>query len=183
MGDVWLLKFAWPLGLSGDIPLFSHPRHSSLRAWRSTEGEQGYAYLAANAPVGMPLPSRMGGDWTRLVPILELAGASQGASASWHYVVETDVLPAKEDDFNAWYDQEHLPGLASVPGTVRAVRYASMWASPRYYACYDLVSADSLGNPAWLAVRNTSWSSRIRPVFRNTRRTMFRRALREVSGS
>ena len=43
--------------------------------------------------------------------------------APYHYVVETDVLPGHEDDLNAWYAQEHLPGLAAVPGTVRAARY------------------------------------------------------------
>ena len=31
-----------------------------------------------------------------------------------------------------------------------------------------------VGSPEWLAVRATDWSSRVRPAFRNTRRTMFR---------
>jgi hypothetical protein len=51
--------------------------------------------------------------------------------------VESDVLPAHEDAFNAWYDHEHLPGLAAVPGTVRAARYISAAGAPRYYACLD----------------------------------------------
>lgn len=85
------------------------------------------------------------------------------------------MLEGHDDDLNAWYAQEHLPGLASVAGTVRAARYLDAAGSPRYYACYDLASPEALGSPAWLAVRGTAWSARVRPAFRNTRRTMFRR--------
>jgi hypothetical protein len=35
-----------------------------------------------------------------------------------------DVLPGSEADFDPWYEQEHLPGLASVPGTVRATPWS-----------------------------------------------------------
>ena len=52
---------------------------------------------------------------------------------------------------------------------------------PTYIACYDLVSADVLGCEAWLAVRGTEWSSRVRPLFRNTRRTMHAPAQRGES--
>ena len=105
-----------------------------------------------------------------------MAGASAGADAPYHYVVETDVLPEREADFDAWYGQEHLPGLAAVPGTVRAARYVRAEGSPRHHACYDLASLDTFGSPPWLAVRATDWSSRVRPSFRNTRRIMFERA-------
>ncbi len=103
----------------------------------------------------------------------DLPGASAGAAAPWHYIVETDVEPRAEADLNAWYDTEHLPGLASVPGTVRAQRYMNEQASPRYHACYDLQTQQTFGSPPWLAVRATAWSARVRPNFRNTLRTMF----------
>ena len=90
-------------------------------------------------------------------PIANAAhSASAGQAPPYHYVVETDVLPEYEDDLNAWYAQEHLPGLACVPGTMRAARYVDTAGSPRYYACYDLASPDILGCPAWLAVRETA---------------------------
>lgn len=70
------------------------------------------------------------------------------------------MLPEAEQDLNAWYDQEHLPGLASVPGTVRAMRFECRDESPRYLACYDLHTRETFGSPPWLAVRATDWSSR-----------------------
>jgi hypothetical protein len=172
-GDLWLLKFTWP-GISGtaaavspDVPA----ARAGLEVWHSIDGMLGYAYL----PVLSPKP---GPAWLRLVRTLAPPAASAGEVAPYHYVVETDVEPGKEDDFNAWYDQEHLPGLAAVPGTVRAARYvdADATASPRSYACYDLLSPATLESAPWLAVRGTPWSARVRPTFRNTRRTMFVRA-------
>jgi hypothetical protein len=36
-----------------------------------------------------------------------------------------NVAPEAENDFNAWYDEEHLVALARVPGTLAARRYGS----------------------------------------------------------
>lgn len=106
---------------------------------------------------------------------LDVAGHSGGKVAQWHYVVETDVRAEAEDDFNAWYVTEHLPGLAAVPGTIRARRYIST-ASPKHYAAYDLETRETFGSTPWLAVRASDWSARVRPNFFNTKRTMFTNA-------
>lgn len=119
-----------------------------------------------------PLP---GFEVTRLAPVLDMAGASSGEEARFHYVVETDVDPANAQELADWYAQEHLPGLAAVPGNIRARRLENIDGGPRSFACYDLVEPQVLESAAWLAVRETAWSSRVRPMFRNTRRTMFER--------
>lgn len=112
----------------------------------------------------------------RFVRLQTVAGASDGATAGWRYVVETDVLEAQEADFNAWYAEEHLPGLAAVPGVVRAARYVrESGAGPRYHACYDLATIDAFNSPPWLAVRASAWSDRVRPAFEHTTRIMYRR--------
>ena len=152
-----------------------------LHVFRAVDMEEGCAYAAPvegqeawrpGPTVGAGLPSA---TVSRLSLLMDLPGASAGADAPYHYVVETDVLPEREADFNAWYEREHLPGLASVPGTVRAMRFRNVDHRPRYHACYDLVRRETLGSPPWLAVRGTPWSDRVRPAFFNTRRTMFRR--------
>lgn len=107
---------------------------------------------------------------------LDVAGSSSGKEPAWHYVVETDVLAQAEDDFNDWYSTEHLPGLAAVPGTIRARRYLCTDSSPRHYATYDLETKETFGSEPWLAVRASAWSSRVRPNFINTARTLFKKA-------
>jgi len=154
----------------------------SVSAFAALEEEDTYVYLRG-APDALPeiqarLAESFPGARARVLhQTLDLAGASAGQDAPWHYIVETDVVPEAEADLNAWYDQEHLPGLASVPGTVRAMRYECRDEAPRYLACYDLHTRETFGSPPWLAVRATDWSSRVRPSFRNTRRTMFRKIL------
>lgn len=111
----------------------------------------------------------------KLLPLFDVPGASRGEAAPFHYVVEMDVVPEHEADLNAWYDEEHMPGLAACPGSVRARRFRNPEGSPRYHSCYDLARTETLGSPPWLAVRYTKWSDRVRPHFRNAKRTMFKR--------
>ena len=110
---------------------------------------------------------------SRLELLQQLEGASHGQAAPFHYVVEMTPDPGFEDELQQWYDTEHLPGLARVPGCVLAQRWWNHDAGPKSLACYDLISAQTLGSPAWLAVRNTPWSAHMRPHFTQTRRTMF----------
>ena len=126
-----------------------------------------------------PLAAERLGDPAATVSVLELLlekpGPADGEAAPFHYVVETDADDANLAELNEWYQQEHLPGLAAVPGTVRARRYLRTQGKPRFVACYDLVTPAAMEHPAWLAVRHTEWSSRVRPMFRNTFRTLYTR--------
>jgi hypothetical protein len=156
--------------LSGDgKPGLASPDGAIVTWWRAVEGKQWRGYCTTG-PEGLPAP------WTELIPVLDLAGASHGQTAAYHYVVETDVPDHGLADFNAWYETEHLPGLARVPGTIRARRYLRKTGHPRSLACYDLVSPAAMERAEWLAVRYTEWSSRVRPLFFNTRRVLYARA-------
>lgn len=175
MKDIWLLKHDTPSDAVSQALASMQAQAPELQTWHALDGSGCYCFTPGQAPT--LAASALAGTWQRLRCVQELAGASAGQAFSNHYIVETDVLPQFEDDLNAWYAQEHLPGLAGVPGTVRAARYVDDEGSPKYYACYDLTDANVLGSPAWLAVRATPWSARVRPAFRNTRRTMFQRAM------
>lgn len=107
-------------------------------------------------------------------------GASSGTCAGFHYTVETDAADGWEEEIFRWYDTEHMPGLAAVPGCVLAQRFLNGDGGPHSHACYHLTDPKVLESEAWLAVRRSAWSDRVRPQFRNTRRTMFRTLL--VSG-
>ena len=150
---------------------------------RSLDDAELYAYLFLREPVDVA-SATLAAELARvagapavegLARLQDLRGASHGEAAVFHYVVETDVVPEAERDLNDWYDVEHLPGLAAVPGTIRALRFLNLDGAPHYHSCYELVAQETLGSPAWLAVRHTAWSDRVRPNFRDTKRTMFRR--------
>ena len=155
-------------------------------AW-AAGGSSVYVYACADATGRSAVePSQLAADfaqrcaWARdvraseLELMLDVPGASQGEAAVFHYVVETDPEAGWMPEIARWYDNEHMPGLAAVPGCIRAMRFVNHGHGPLSLACYDLVREDTLGSPAWLAVRGTPWSDIARPHFTNTRRTMFR---------
>jgi hypothetical protein len=110
---------------------------------------------------------------SRLETVLDLQGASHTEKPIFHYVVETDAEAGWMPEIARWYDTEHMPGLAAVPGCIRATRMRNHDHGPQSLASYDLVSTQTLGSTPWLAVRNTAWSDIARPHFINTKRTMF----------
>jgi hypothetical protein len=110
---------------------------------------------------------------SRLETVLDLQGASHTETPIFHYVVETDAEEGWMSEIARWYDTEHMPGLAAIPGCIRATRMLNHDHGPQSLACYDLVSTQTLGSAPWLAVRNTAWSDIARPHFTNTKRSMF----------
>ena len=92
-----------------------------------------------------------------------------------------NVTPEGEDDFNAWYDEEHLPALLAVPGTLMARRYRSAVEGDgvrRYVAIYHLDSPEVTQSDAWKTAIDTPWSARVRPHFRDHLRILTRRYVR-----
>jgi hypothetical protein len=92
----------------------------------------------------------------------------------WLYIVHTDIPEEIVAEYNEWYDREHLPRLVTVPGVVRARRYAATAASPRYLTAYELEDRNAFDSPEGLQARKTPWTEKMRAVFRNTRRAMCR---------
>lgn len=71
-----------------------------------------------------------------------------------------------EEEFNDWYDTEHLPQRRALPGFVSASRWVCFDGWPRWMALYDLTSTDALESDAYRAVsgaNSTPWSRRILP--------------------
>ena len=75
-----------------------------------------------------------------------------------------DVPAAHEEEFNRWYDIEHLPLLLQVPGVLGARRFRASSGSPRYIALYDLSDIHAPEHPAWKSAVNTEWTKRIDEV-------------------
>jgi hypothetical protein len=88
------------------------------------------------------------------------------------------VAPEHEHEFNEWYNTEHIPALAAVPGTLSARRYRGSGAAQRYVAVYHLASPDVPDSAAWKNAANTPWTERMRPHFRDHLRIVSRRYTR-----
>ena len=115
-------------------------------------------------------------EGTQLTPGDEAAPANAGGLL----LNAMNVTAEAEADFNAWYDEEHLPALAAVPGTLSARRYRSdeEGGTHRYVAIYHLESPDVPRSDAWKAAVDTPWSAKIRPHFRDRLRILTGRYVR-----
>jgi len=80
-------------------------------------------------------------------------------------MVYCDVAPAHEEEFNRWYNEEHIPERLAIPGVLNAARYKAVEGGPTYLACYELTSADAWYAEAWQRwLRHpTAWSQRMAP--------------------
>jgi hypothetical protein len=91
-----------------------------------------------------------------------------------------NVDPEHEAEFNEWYDHEHIPALAAVPGTLSARRFRDPKGTHRYLALYHLQSPEVTTGQAWKDAAGTPWTERLRPHFRNHLRILTRRYIRRA---
>ncbi len=100
------------------------------------------------------------------------------SGAPWMYLVHTDIPNHITDEYNAWYDQEHLPRCANIHGVLRARRYMAVACTsgnvgPKYLTAYELTAPDVWESPAAQLARKTPWTEKMRSLFSNTRRVLY----------
>ncbi|KAJ7046435.1 hypothetical protein C8F04DRAFT_1064222 [Mycena alexandri] len=84
-----------------------------------------------------------------------------------------EIAPENEEDFNAWYDQEHMAMVARIPGWKRGRRYRLMDAEqiikgqvlaelpPKYLAIHELDNGNFEKSVEMREARETEWAQRI----------------------
>ncbi|MGH2541555.1 MAG: hypothetical protein ACRDIB_02080, partial [Ardenticatenaceae bacterium] len=55
-------------------------------------------------------------------------------------MVWSEVPAELEDEYNRWYNEEHVAERLSVPGVLNAARYEAVQSGPKHLACYELES-------------------------------------------
>ena len=78
-------------------------------------------------------------------------------------IVWADIPSEKEDDFNSWYNEEHLAELLSVPGVLSAARYEATSSGPKHMAIYELESSAVVETDAFKSRPRTEWGERVSP--------------------
>ena len=86
-------------------------------------------------------------------------------SARKGFLMVTMEPPAGlEEEFNDWYDTEHVPERQAVPGFETATRYVCLEGWPRYLALYDLAAPEVIDGPEYRAISGahfSPWTKRI----------------------
>jgi len=88
-----------------------------------------------------------------------------------------NIAPEFETEFNEWYDKEHIPALAAVPGVLSARRFRGT-GNRKYVALYHLATPAVQDSAEWKAARQSDWTSRLQPHFRDHLRLVCRRYVR-----
>jgi hypothetical protein len=153
--------------------------------------------LASLGALDGPAYRAIGGEnrspWSRRVtakcrPLLRFEGeqilpgdalAPEGAGGL--LLVAMTPSPAVETEFNAWYDTEHVPALARVPGVLAARRFRAQRGSRRYVALYHLAGPEVPAGAAWKeASEATAMPAGIRPHIADRLRLVCRRYRRQA---
>ena len=90
-----------------------------------------------------------------------------------------DIPAELDDEFNAWYNDEHIPEkVGTVPGFLRARRYKSLDGRPNYLAIYELEDMSVLDNPTYTANYRSGTSTTEK--MKAKARTFFRGVYEEI---
>ena len=84
-------------------------------------------------------------------------------------LIGLNIDPVCQEEFEDWYNTEHLPRLSRVPGVVRARRYKVHAEAPRlvgnppvYMAVYEIEGPEVPESEEWRQASETSWTKRLR---------------------
>lgn len=92
--------------------------------------------------------------------------------------VEIEIKAEAEEEFNRWYEEEHLPLLSKIPGWLRGRRYTLFSTMTRvsgkvltedegsvskYLALHDFSEghAGFMDTPEWKTATSTEWRDRV----------------------
>ena len=105
--------------------------------------------------------------------------APPGAAAL--LMASMNIEPAAEVEFTAWYDTEHLPRLAAVPGVLSGRRFVASdtESERRFLALYHLQHTGVSRSEAWSEAADTPWTQRVRTFFRDPLMIRMKRYQRE----
>jgi hypothetical protein len=79
-------------------------------------------------------------------------------------LVYADLIdPKYEEEFNAWYDTDHLPQLLTLPGFLDAARYVAVKGGPKYLAVYELDDVEAMQRPEFVNRKRSPWEARMSP--------------------
>ena len=101
-------------------------------------------------------------------------------------LVMMDIDPKHEEEFNRWYNEEHIPERLAIPGFMHARRYRALEGSPKYLALYELESPQALKSEEYryrYQEAPTAWTQQILKNVRNLVRNVYVQIYSEEKGT
>jgi hypothetical protein len=100
--------------------------------------------------------------------------------ADYIYLVQMDIPPELEDEFNRIYDTEHVPNIVQAPGVHGCTRYrlesTNADGVARYAAIYEVDSPAVVSSEGWkMQSEKGAWATQIRPYTMNRSHSIFKR--------
>lgn len=91
-------------------------------------------------------------------------------------ITSMDVDAADEQEYNVWYDREHLAERVAIEGFLEARRWVAVDAQPKYFCTYSTQEFADLSGPAYqrALANQTDWSKQNIGRFRNMIRAVGR---------
>ena len=109
----------------------------------------------------------------RHLAIYEWVGGAKVLTGKTKYLfwVMMDIEPHREALFNDLYDNEHLPLLMKLPGSVNAVRFRTKTAGePQYLCAYEVENTELPMSKLWNDTSDIGrWKPEVRPYTYNKR--------------
>jgi len=156
-----------------DLKSFEETQSSSYTSVLRNPSEKEKTIIARIGEVDRGIYELLPGD----LPSPSPAWDEKKASPFWGFVM-IDVKPEVEEEFNKWYNEEHLPMIAKCPGWLRSRRFVLKdWgrfggdvpkdpsAPPKYLAAYEWTSLDGLQSEEMKAVLGTPWMAKLQANF------------------
>ena len=143
--------------------------------WKAIDGEPAYRrVLLVDDPATVD-SAGFGDDVTLWVggQMDDLADGGDHLAAGALLAVGQEPAPGHEAEFNAWMDEEHVPGLAGAPGTFAGHRYRAVTGEPDYFAVYFLRDPDVNKTPEWKVASGTERSAAMKPHARKRIRGLY----------
>jgi len=91
-----------------------------------------------------------------------VTGAAAGEKSRALLTVGLEPEQGFEDEYNAWYEDEHIPYILKVPGVLRVRRFRALEGAPSYLTLWDLVSPEVRQSAAFQEAAETPWTRRMR---------------------
>ncbi len=69
------------------------------------------------------------------------------------HMVRVDIAPGYEEEFEAWYEEQHVPDLLACPGWLSAKRFISIGEGQRYATLYEVAGPWAFDTPEFHRVK------------------------------